>query len=144
MKIHYDFAENGGENEYRDLASEIKIMIHIGEHPNIINILGACTQSKRLMLIMEYAPHGSLLKFLRERREIYQPVWKKTVNDPTQEFTLVDVLMAAYQIARGMEFLASKKVIEIASVTTYIHTYIHTYTQRNIHTHTHIHTYIHT
>ena len=62
------------------------------------------------MLIMEYAPHGSLLKFLRERRPIYQPNWQKTVNNPNEEFTLVDLLMTAYQIARGMEFLASKKV----------------------------------
>ena len=104
-------SEDSGEIEYRDLASEIKIMIHIGEHPNIINILGACTRSKRLMLIMEYAPHGSLLKFLREKRSIYEPTWKKTINDPNEEFTLVDELMAAYQIARGMEFLSSKKVM---------------------------------
>ena len=104
------YLDNAGENEYRDLASEIKIMIHIGEHPNIINILGACTRSKRLMLIMEYAPHGSLVNFLREKRPIYQPTWMKTVNDPKEEFTLVDLVMASYQIARGMEFLASKKV----------------------------------
>ena len=62
------------------------------------------------MLIMEYAPHGSMVNFLREKRLIYQPSWIKTVNDPNQEFTLVDVVMAAYQIARGMEFLASRKV----------------------------------
>ena len=62
------------------------------------------------MLIMEYAPYGNLLKFLREKRALYQPTWKKTVSDPNEEFTLADLLMAAYQIARGMEFLASKKV----------------------------------
>ena len=85
-------------------------MIHIGEHRNIINILGACTQAKKLLLIMEFAVHGSLLQFLRERRPVYRPTWTKTVNDPKQEYTLVDVVMAAYQISRGLEFLASKKV----------------------------------
>ena len=33
-----------GETEYKDLLSELKILIHVGEHKNIVNLLGACTK----------------------------------------------------------------------------------------------------
>ena len=36
--------DNATEAEYRDLLSELKILIHIGEHKNIVNLLGACTK----------------------------------------------------------------------------------------------------
>lgn len=91
------------------MASELKILIHLGQHKNIINLLGACTRGKRLMVIMEFAPHGSLLSFLRLKRDIYEPDWTKTTNDPEKEFTLVDLVMIGYQVSRGMAFLASKK-----------------------------------
>ena len=104
------FLEGATEAEYKDLASELKILIHLGQHKNIINLLGACTRGKRLMVIMEFAPHGSLLSFLRGKRDIYEPDWTKTKNDPEKEFTLVDLVMIGYQVSRGMAFLASKKV----------------------------------
>jgi len=97
--------------EYRDLASELKILIHVGEHTNIVNLLGACTKGERLLVIMEYAPHGNLLKFLRGKRDIYEPTWTKTTNNPELEFTIAHLVNYCYQICRGMEFLASKKCI---------------------------------
>ncbi|XP_022807789.1 vascular endothelial growth factor receptor 2-like [Stylophora pistillata] len=103
--------EGASESEYKDLASELKILIHLGQHKNIVNLLGACTRGKRLMMIMEFAPHGSLLSFLRSKRDIYEPDWTKTTNDPNKEFTLVDLVMISYQISRGMAFLASRKCV---------------------------------
>ena len=35
--------EHPNDKDYTDLASELKIMIHIGRHKNIVNLLGACT-----------------------------------------------------------------------------------------------------
>ena len=102
--------EGATEAEYKDLASELKILIHLGQHKNIISLLGACTKGKRLMVIMEFAPHGSLLNFLRARRETYDASWTKTMNEPEKEFTLVDLVMIGFQVGRGMSFLASKKV----------------------------------
>ena len=102
--------EGATEAAYKDLASELKILIHLGQHKNIINLLGACTKGKRLMVIMEFAPHGSLLNFLRARRETYDASWTKTMNEPEKEFTLVDLVMIGFQVGRGMSFLASKKV----------------------------------
>lgn len=109
LSFSFSLSEGATEAEYKDLASELKILIHLGQHKNIINLLGACTRGKRLMVIMEFAPHGSLLSFLRAKRDIYEPDWTKTTNDPDKEFTLVDLLMIGYQVSRGMAFLASKK-----------------------------------
>ena len=95
------------------MASELKILIHLGQHKNIINLLGACTKGKRLMVIMEFAPHGSLLSFLRGRREIFDASWTKTMNEPVKEFTLVDLVMTGFQVGRGMSFLASKRVRDV-------------------------------
>jgi len=96
--------------EYKDLASELKILIHVGEHKNIVNLLGACTKGDRLLIIMEFAPHGNLSKFLRGKRDIYEPTWGTSTNNPDVELTISNLVVYAYQIARGMEFLASKKV----------------------------------
>lgn len=59
---------------------------------------------------MEFAPHGNLSKFLRKKRDIYEPTWETTTNNPDVELTISNLVVYAYQIARGMEFLASKKV----------------------------------
>ena len=43
--------ETGGadEAEHKDLQSELKILIHIGSHKNIVNLLGACTRGKNCL-----------------------------------------------------------------------------------------------
>ena len=41
-------AENATETEKRDLINELRIMTTVGEHPNVISLIGACTeQGKR-------------------------------------------------------------------------------------------------
>lgn len=98
------------ESEIRDLAAELKLMIHIGEHKNIVNLLGACTTGRKLYVILEFCPYGNLLTFLRSKRDMYNSTWVKELYDPEKEFTLFDIVGAAYQVAKGMEFLASRKV----------------------------------
>lgn len=38
------FTEGATDSEYRALMSELKILSHIGNHLNIVNLLGACTK----------------------------------------------------------------------------------------------------
>ena len=118
--LFFFFPEGASESEYKDLASELKILIHLGQHKNIVNLLGACTRGKRLMVIMEFAPNGSLLSFLRGKRDIYEPDWTKTTNDPNKEFTLVDLVMISYQVSRGMAFLASRKASFFFFFTSFV------------------------
>ncbi len=95
----------------------MKILIHIGENKHIVNLLGACTRAGKLSVILEYCPHGSLLTFLRERRDIFEPTWFKNEADMGSELTFIDLTMVGYQVAKGMDFLSSKKVIIFCSTT---------------------------
>ena len=36
--------DDATQAEYRELVSELKILIHIGWHENVVNLLGACTK----------------------------------------------------------------------------------------------------
>ena len=40
----FSITDNYGRNDLTDLQSELKILIHVGENENIVNILGACTK----------------------------------------------------------------------------------------------------
>ena len=41
---------------------------------------------------------------------MYNPVWLPPTEDPDKQFSMTDVVSAAFQVARAMEFLASRKV----------------------------------
>ncbi|CAH3174963.1 unnamed protein product, partial [Porites lobata] len=99
------------KEEVRDLASELKILIYVGEHKNIVNLLGACIKRDRILVILEYAPHGSLQKFLRGKRDVYDATWTTTASDPEIGLCISNLVNYSYQISRGMEFLASKKCV---------------------------------
>lgn len=102
---------NPSDVEYKDLASEIKVLIHLGNHDNIVNILGACTRGGNLGAIMDFCPHGNLVHFLRDRRDIFSLQWAKQADSYEEDFCFFDAAHVALQIARGMAFLSEKKVV---------------------------------
>ncbi|XP_043527965.1 vascular endothelial growth factor receptor 1 isoform X2 [Frieseomelitta varia] len=72
----------------RALASELKIMVHLGKHLNVVNLLGACTKniSKReLLVIVEYCRFGNLHNYLlRHRADFINQIVPATGKfDPT-------------------------------------------------------------
>ena len=80
----------------------------IGRHINIINLLGVCTQDGPLYVIVEYAEHGNLRDFLRKRRPASG---YEVANGEAPPLTEKQLVSFARQIARGMEYLGSKKCI---------------------------------
>lgn len=55
----------------RALASELKIMVHLGKHLNVVNLLGACTKNiakRELLVIVEYCRFGNLHQYLMKHR----------------------------------------------------------------------------
>ncbi|XP_051834648.1 macrophage colony-stimulating factor 1 receptor [Antechinus flavipes] len=56
-------------DEKEALISELKIMSHLGQHENIVNLLGACTHGGPVLVITEYCHYGDLLNFLRRKTE---------------------------------------------------------------------------
>ncbi|XP_058122409.1 vascular endothelial growth factor receptor 1-like [Anopheles ziemanni] len=111
------------------LISEVKMMVHVGQHLNVVNLLGAVTkniQKRELMLIFEYCRHGCLLDFMQKNTERFvncldtlSAAWKTRIQrenssewDPaTDEFNTIDLICWATQIAHGMKYLASRMVI---------------------------------
>ncbi|XP_043790559.1 fibroblast growth factor receptor homolog 1-like isoform X2 [Apis laboriosa] len=104
--------EGHTDAEMMDLVSEMEMMKMIGKHVNIINLLGACTQGGPLYVVVEFAPHGNLRDFLRDHRPSsgYEPT---IGQEPKEKKTLTqkDLVSFAYQVARGMEYLASRRCI---------------------------------
>uniref|UniRef100_A0A672M2R4 Mast/stem cell growth factor receptor Kit n=1 Tax=Sinocyclocheilus grahami TaxID=75366 RepID=A0A672M2R4_SINGR len=115
--------------EKEALMSELKVLSYLGNHINIVNLLGACTIGGPTLVITEYCCFGDLLNFLRRRREsfyfttlgedsYYRNVMLQdsdAVSEIMQEDGMTldteDLLSFSYQVAKGMDFLASKNCI---------------------------------
>ncbi|XP_009302579.1 fibroblast growth factor receptor 1-A isoform X1 [Danio rerio] len=99
------------EKDLSDLISEMEMMKIIGKHKNIINLLGACTQDGPLYVIVEFAAKGNLREYLRVRRPPGMEYCYNPDQVPVENMSIKDLVSCAYQVARGMEYLASKKCI---------------------------------
>lgn len=149
-------------NECKALMSELKILIHIGHHLNVVNLLGACTKpGGPLMVVVEYCKYGNLSNYLRSKRGDFiaykSQEAEKTAEDSNsdlselikrrlesvastgssassgfiedksysdseeeeedpedvskRQLTMEDLICYSFQVAKGMEFLASRKCI---------------------------------
>ncbi|XP_061777487.1 receptor-type tyrosine-protein kinase FLT3 [Nerophis ophidion] len=164
--------EKHQEVEKEALMSELKMLTHIGNHANIVNLLGACTDTGPIYLIFQFCCHGDLLNFLKNSSQRYHKFVAQTstaerfssLYNPTptkssrvqegsvdsnvlmqpasseghedkallhhsledvdwneesdnndmedlQALTFDDLLSFAFQVAKGMAFLASKNCI---------------------------------
>ncbi|GAU95140.1 hypothetical protein RvY_06815 [Ramazzottius varieornatus] len=114
---------------------ELDVLARCGHHLNIVNLLGVVTTGRPSLLI-EYCQYGSLLSYLREHRppfffshvssegqllpldkEKYEKegnrLHQKLRNDTSDHALLStkDLINFAYQLARGMEYLASRPIV---------------------------------
>ncbi|XP_037550469.1 fibroblast growth factor receptor 3 [Nematolebias whitei] len=103
--------DDATDKDLSDLVSEMEMMKMIGKHKNIINLLGACTQDGPLYVLVEYASKGNLREYLRARRPPGTDYSFDTCKIPNEQLTFKDLVSCAYQVARGMEYLASQKCI---------------------------------
>ncbi|XP_077575532.1 KIT proto-oncogene, receptor tyrosine kinase b [Stigmatopora nigra] len=62
---------NAHATEKEALMSELKVLSYLGNHMNIVNLLGACTVGGPILVITEYCCYGDLLNFLRRKRESF-------------------------------------------------------------------------
>ncbi|KAJ8024535.1 Fibroblast growth factor receptor 1 [Holothuria leucospilota] len=87
-----------------DFLDEIRLMIEIGEHPNIMPVIACKTITEPYYLITEYMDYGSLLDYLRKCNKP-----ENVKLDSIYTLTELGQLNIAYQIASGMEHLSSTR-----------------------------------
>ncbi|XP_053548860.1 proto-oncogene tyrosine-protein kinase receptor Ret [Bombina bombina] len=110
--------ESASQSELRDLLSEFNLLKQVN-HPHVIKLYGACTQDGPLHLIVEYAKYGSLRSFLRESRKVGPSSMggdsnrnSSYLDNPDERaLTMGDLISFAWQISRGMQYLAEMKLV---------------------------------
>ncbi|CAN8020439.1 unnamed protein product [Ixodes persulcatus] len=122
---------NSTPAEEQDLLSEFCMLKEVN-HPNVIRLLGGCTsKGGPLYVIVEYAELGSLLSVLRRSRQLaadratvvcnptYMSEGASTAEGASEEgasdgaglLSHGDLLCYAWQIAKGMAYLADVKMV---------------------------------
>ncbi|XP_026825958.1 mucin-5AC isoform X2 [Ooceraea biroi] len=100
--------EGASDREKEDLDRELEIMKQLGSHPNVVTLLGCCTEEEPHYLILEYVMYGKLLAYLRDHRTRQ---YFYNFSEDSAALTSRDLTVFGYCVARGMEYLASKKII---------------------------------
>ncbi|XP_074595078.1 tyrosine kinase receptor Cad96Ca-like [Brevipalpus obovatus] len=99
--------EGVSSKEKESLINELAIMKRLKPHPNVVSLLGCCTEKEPQTLILEYVPFGTLQSYLRNARDRES----NPGNPNLAELTARDLTMFAYQIAKGMAHISSEGVI---------------------------------
>ncbi|KAI1292182.1 Tyrosine kinase receptor Cad96Ca [Halotydeus destructor] len=92
--------ENASDKDKKEFISELEIMKLLDPHPNVVTLLGCCSEKDPVFLIMEFVPYGKLQSYLRDSRTGHNEI-----------LTARDLTSFAYQVAKGMEYISSKGII---------------------------------
>ncbi|PIK61144.1 putative vascular endothelial growth factor receptor 1-like [Apostichopus japonicus] len=82
-----------------DFLDEIKLLLQLGEHPNVVKIHGCCSMTNPPLLITEFMRYGDLLSFLHRCR-----IAESSDDDIIYSVTEADLIFIAQQ-----DFLSSNK-----------------------------------
>ncbi|XP_021962144.1 fibroblast growth factor receptor 1 isoform X1 [Folsomia candida] len=106
---------------FMQLLRELQILNYIGNHDNIVNLIGACTtdvKQKKIFIVLEYCGLGSMLEYLRSNRaELTSECDTESLsrnsdnNAPLTGLCFRDLVKWAMETASGMKYIADKKVI---------------------------------
>ena len=120
------------ESDKEKLLKEVTTMLSFS-HPNVMSLIGACFDEEMPLVIMPYMSNGSVLKFVKEKRnELHldrQAKQEEVCNNLTRvffnrllNFTLLSpftqvqaagnvCLGMCYQVSKGMQYLARHKFV---------------------------------
>lgn len=98
----------------KGLLSEIKVLSYLGRHENIVVLMGAYTarlKRGQLYVFLELCGEGSLLSYLRRCNPRNCETQNDDADSDVDEHLRRDLDRWSKDIVRGMEFLASKRVV---------------------------------
>ncbi|XP_038066018.1 proto-oncogene tyrosine-protein kinase receptor Ret-like [Patiria miniata] len=99
-------------NDQSDFKKELRLYSMLDRHPNVLSMLGYCTDKDPMYIILEYVPYRDLQTYLRHIRTGTEPFYlKKEEFKEKKDLTPTEILTFASQVVRGMEYLASKQCI---------------------------------
>ncbi|XP_013387863.1 tyrosine-protein kinase receptor TYRO3 [Lingula anatina] len=94
-----------------DLKNEIKVMKTLSPHPNVIQLLAACTMDGGTpLIVLEYIPNGNLQDFLRKDRSQNKAVYGNLYGI-SSSLTSRDLIKFALDVASGMVHLSSMEIL---------------------------------
>ncbi|XP_078379545.1 proto-oncogene tyrosine-protein kinase receptor Ret-like isoform X1 [Oculina patagonica] len=102
---------NAPESDRKDLLSELELMKKLKPHPHVIKLMGCVTQADPLLVLIEYVPFGDLLGYLRKSRGLNDTYFKDPDVKPQTSLTAEQLMRFAWQVADGMFYLSSRKII---------------------------------
>ncbi|CAG7666341.1 unnamed protein product, partial [Allacma fusca] len=113
---------NAEVSYFKALLSELKVMAYIGSHENVVRFFGASTgriRERIVYVVLELSPLGSLESYLKTYGGNYSNSsskyritnFKSRSYDVGKIITKSDLISWSQQIAAGMEYLGSMKVI---------------------------------
>lgn len=101
--------ENATERERSDLLSELNVMKSLGPHPNVVRLLGCCTEREPFFVIMEFVGKGRLQTYLRESRA--ERHHYGNTHGKSGTLTGRDLTSFVHQVARGMQYLVDRGIV---------------------------------
>ncbi|XP_071809706.1 fibroblast growth factor receptor 3-like [Asterias amurensis] len=93
-----------------DFMNELQIFQSLQSHPYVVSFLGCCTRVEPFYMIMEFVPNGTLEAFLKRKRKAWSMQPPETRRGK-EAVSAVRLLTFAFQVANGMEYIASKHLI---------------------------------
>ncbi|KAL9964728.1 hypothetical protein ACROYT_G028408 [Oculina patagonica] len=103
--------ENAPDSDRKDLLSELQLMKKLKPHPHVIKLMGCVTETDPLLVLIEYIPYGDLLGYLRKSRGLKDTYFKDPDVKPQTNLTSQQLMRFCQQIADGMSYLCSSKII---------------------------------
>ncbi|XP_048588906.1 fibroblast growth factor receptor 4 isoform X2 [Nematostella vectensis] len=102
---------DASDRETRDLMKEFELLKTLKPHPHVIKMLGCGEDDGRPLVIIEYVPHGDLLGYLRKSRGEEDDYYSDPEIKPKTSLSSQQLIRFAWQVADGMEYLSSQKII---------------------------------
>ncbi|EDO47110.1 predicted protein, partial [Nematostella vectensis] len=94
--------------DHKDMLRELDMFKGIGQHENVVSLIGACTLGMPLYIITEFIAGGTLLELLRESRCITSSYVNANL---VSKLSGKDLLKLALGAARGMRHISGNRFV---------------------------------